>query len=85
VLGTLVRQLAVVAVGVSPFMPGQAAELWTTLGGPGEVGAQRFGTSGEPDLVPGGWAVYKGAPLFPRLPLNAKAAPASTPTLPVAR
>jgi len=66
VLGTLVRQLAVVAVGVSPFMPGKAAELWATLGGPGDVAAQRFGDSGALDLAAGGWAVRKGAPLFPR-------------------
>jgi methionyl-tRNA synthetase len=66
VLGTLVRQLALVAVAVSPFMPRKAAELWTTLGGPGEVDAQRFAPSGAVDAEPGGWTVRKGAALFPR-------------------
>jgi methionyl-tRNA synthetase len=65
-LGTLVRQLAAVAVAVSPFMPGKAAELWAALGGPGDVADQRFGASGLPGAEPAGWTVRKGAALFPR-------------------
>jgi methionyl-tRNA synthetase len=66
VLGTLVRQLALVAVAVSPVMPGKAAELWAALGGPGEVAAQRFAADGGLAVDPVGWAVRKGAGLFPR-------------------
>ena len=66
VLGTLVRQLALVAVAVSPVMPGKAAELWAALGGPGEVASQRFAADGGLAVDPVGWAVRKGAGLFPR-------------------
>ncbi len=74
-LGTLARQLAVVAVAVWPFMPGKAAELWASLGGPGGVAEQRFAESGAVEADPAGWAVRKGAPLFPR-DAAAPAAPA---------
>jgi methionyl-tRNA synthetase len=73
VLGTLVRQLALVAVAVSPCMPAKAAELWGALGGPGDVAEQRFGTDGALSVDPAGWTVRKGAALFPR---DAAGAPA---------
>jgi methionyl-tRNA synthetase len=52
VLGTLVRRLALVAVAVSPFMPGKADELWSALGGPGDVAAQRFDAAGALGATP---------------------------------
>jgi methionyl-tRNA synthetase len=63
-LGALIRQLARIAVLVEPFMPVKAAELWTQLGGPGTVGAQRY--AGLDALEPAGWRVAKGAALFPK-------------------
>ena len=63
-LGALIRQLARLAVLVSPVMPGKSAELWSQLGGPGTVGAQRFADIAA--LDPAGWRVAKGAPLFPK-------------------
>jgi len=64
VLASLVRQLARLAVLVSPFMPAKAQELWEVVGGPGSVSAQRL--EGLPRLDPTGWLVSKGPALFPR-------------------
>lgn len=63
-LATLIRQLVRQAVHVAPFMPERAQELWTQLGGPGSVHAQRFTTLESID--PTGWRVAKAAPLFPK-------------------
>jgi methionyl-tRNA synthetase len=63
-LATLARKLAIETVLLAPFMPRKAQSVWEQLGGPGEVSAQRLGALG--DLIPGGWKVTKGAPLFPR-------------------
>jgi len=60
----MLRSLARQAVGLAPFMPGKAQELWAQLGGPGEVASQRF-TDLE-TLDPTGWRVAKGHPLFPK-------------------
>jgi methionyl-tRNA synthetase len=64
VLGTLVRQLAPVAVALAPFMPGKAQELWEQLGGGGRAADVAFADLGA--LDPAGWRVHKGAGLFPR-------------------
>ena len=69
VLATVARQLATVAVGLAPFMPTKAEELWTALGGPGadghpHAGAVRFAELAALDVA--GWRVTKGAGLFPR-------------------
>jgi methionyl-tRNA synthetase len=73
VLGTLVRRLVLVAVAVSPFMPGKAAELWAALGGPGDVDGQRFDPAGRIGADAAGWTVRKGAALFPREAASAAA------------
>ncbi len=65
-LGSLALQLARQCVHVAPFMPERAEELWRRLGAPGSVHDQRFASSGA--LDPAGWAVTKGAPLFPKEP-----------------
>jgi methionyl-tRNA synthetase len=76
VLGTLVRQLVSVAVGLVPFMPAKAEELWATLGAPAAghatAGATRFDALAAID--PTGWRVTKGAGLFPRPEPKAPAA-----------
>jgi methionyl-tRNA synthetase len=64
VLASLVRQLARQAVCVAPFMPGKAQELWTQLGAPGVVSAQRFAGLGP--MAVGEWRVRKGEPMFPK-------------------
>ena len=63
-LASLVRQLARFAVLLQPFMPVKAAELWRQVGGPGELGAQRFADLLALDTT--GWHVTKGDPLFPK-------------------
>ena len=63
-LGALIRQLARLAVLVHPVMPQKSADLWTQLGGPAEIGAQRF--AGLDTLDAAGWRVNKGPPMFPK-------------------
>lgn len=63
-LASLMRQLARQAVCLSPFMPATAQELWSRLGGPGNVSEQRFVSLLAID--PTGWKVRKGDPLFPK-------------------
>ena len=75
VLASLVRQLARLAVLVSPFMPSKAQELWEALGGTGSVSAQRL--EGLQRLDPTGWRVTKGPALFPREQPAAKASSAT--------
>jgi methionyl-tRNA synthetase len=70
-LASLVRQLARLAVLVSPFMPAKAQELWESLGGPADVSAQRLDGLGR--LAAAGWKVKKGPALFPREPTATKA------------
>ncbi|HEY9514137.1 MAG TPA: methionine--tRNA ligase [Gemmatimonadaceae bacterium] len=66
-LATLTWTLAWLAVMVSPFMPGKAAQLWESLGAPGSVGGFEWRPSaGAEQIAPAGWTVRKGAPLFPR-------------------
>jgi methionyl-tRNA synthetase len=75
VLASLGRQLARLAVLASPFMPTKSQELWESLGGPGEVSAQRLAALER--LDPAGWRVTKGPALFPRDQPSAKASSAS--------
>jgi methionyl-tRNA synthetase len=48
----------------APFMPNKVQAVWTQLGAPGRVDAQRFDTLSS--LEPSGWRVAKGEALFPR-------------------
>jgi len=64
VLASITRQLARHAIHLAPFMPGKAQDLWSQLGGPGNVADQRF--SGVETLDATGWRVAKGASLFPK-------------------
>ena len=74
-LASLGRQLARIAVLVSPFVPTKAQELWESLGGPGHVAAQRLDNLLR--LDPTGWRVTKGPGLFPREQPSAKASSVS--------
>jgi methionyl-tRNA synthetase len=63
-LAAVIRLLARQAIGLSPFMPEKAQQLWSQLGGPGAVEDQRFNAIELLDV--GGWRVTKGDPLFPK-------------------
>jgi methionyl-tRNA synthetase len=68
VLGTLVRQLVTVAVGIAPFMPVKAEELWAQLGGTASPHASAASTpfAALQSVDPSGWRVSRSAGLFPR-------------------
>jgi methionyl-tRNA synthetase len=72
VLASLIRRLARISVQLAPYMPVRCADLWRTIGGPGDV--HEVGVAQLAALDAGGWRVQKGAPLFPR--------PESTPATP---
>lgn len=64
VLAAITRQLARHAIHLAPFMPTKSQELWTQIGGQGEVSAQRFADAATLDVT--GWKVAKGTGLFPK-------------------
>src|SRR5262249_49630744 len=68
VLGDALEALRIVAVLASPAIPTTSAELWRRIGLEGSPSEQRLPDSATWDLYPGGLAVEKGAPLFPRIP-----------------
>lgn len=70
-LGALVRHLARQALLLAPYMPQKTAQLWQSLGAPGDVHAQRFASLATLDAA--GWRVTRGEPLFPKdAPLPAR-------------
>jgi methionyl-tRNA synthetase len=66
VLGNALEVLRIVAVLVSPAMPGTAAEIWRRIGVEGDPAAVRLPQAAAWGGYPGGVAVVKGDPLFPR-------------------
>ncbi len=66
VMGDALEALRIVAVLASPAVPGAAAETWRRLGLPGAPADQRLPGAATWGGYPGGLAVEKGAPLFPR-------------------
>jgi methionyl-tRNA synthetase len=67
VMGDALEALRIVAVLASPAVPGTAQAVWTRLGLPGEVTAQRLPAAATWGAYPGGLTVTKGDALFPRL------------------
>ena len=67
VLGSAVEALRIVAVLASPAIPSACAELWGRLGLPGRPDEQRLPEAAAWGGYPGGLAVAKGPPLFPRI------------------
>jgi len=68
-LGDALEAMRIVAVLISPVMPGAAAELWARIGLAGRP--DEPGAAGDKGILawggyPGGLQVVKGAPLFPR-------------------
>ena len=66
VLGGALEALRIVALLASPALPATAAEIWRRIGLPGSPAAHRLPDDAAWGGYPGGLAVEKGAPLFPR-------------------
>ena len=66
VLGDALEALRIVAVLCWPAMPSTAAEIWRRIGAPGDPASARLPLGAAWGGYPGGVAVIKGDPLFPR-------------------
>jgi methionyl-tRNA synthetase len=66
VMGDSLEALRIVAILASPAMPGTCQTVWERLGLPGAVTDQRLPDAAAWGGYPGGLAVTKGDPLFPR-------------------
>lgn len=66
VLGDALEALRVVAVLAWPAMPGACTQVWRRIGLAGSPGDARLPEAGQWGGYPGGLAVERGAPLFPR-------------------
>lgn len=67
VLGDALEVLRIVAVLASPALTGAAQEIWRRIGMPGRVDEQRLPDAAAWGGYPGGLAVERGKPLFPRI------------------
>jgi methionyl-tRNA synthetase len=67
VLGDALEVLRIVAVLASPAVPATSREIWRRIGLPGAPEDQRLPDAAAWGGYPGGLAVEKGDPLFPRL------------------
>ena len=67
VLGDAIEALRIVTVLASPALPATAQLIWERLGLPGSVTDQRIPSDTLWGGYPGGLAVAKGQPLFPRI------------------
>ena len=65
-MGDALEALRIVALLASPAVPASAAEVWRRIGLPGRPDEQRLPAAAAWGGYPGGLAVEKGAPLFPR-------------------
>ena len=66
VLGSALEVLRIVAILIVPALPATAREMWRRIGLEGTPEEQRLPEAGSWGRYPGGLAVEKGAPLFPR-------------------
>jgi len=66
VLGSALEALRIVTLLVTPAMPSTAAEIWRRIGLEGSPADRRLPADGAWGGYPGGVAVEKGDPLFPR-------------------
>ena len=67
VLGDALEALRIVTILASPAVPTTTAEIWRRLGLDGRPEDQRLPEAAAWGQYPGGLAVEKGDPLFPRL------------------
>jgi methionyl-tRNA synthetase len=66
VMGDALEAVRIVSILASPAIPAAAAEAWSRIGLPGRPDGQRLPEAATWGGYPGGLAVAKGAPLFPR-------------------
>jgi methionyl-tRNA synthetase len=66
VLGDALEAVRIVCLLAWPAIPNAATEAWRRLGLPGGPADQRLPEAAEWGGYPGGLAVEKGPPLFPR-------------------
>ena len=66
VMGDALEALRIVAILASPAVPNTAQAVWERIGMSGRVSDQRVPTDVAWGGYPGGLAVVKGDPLFPR-------------------
>ena len=66
VMGDALEVLRIVSVLAWPAMPSTAAEIWRRIGLSGSVADERLPDAARWGGYPGGLAVEKGKPLFPR-------------------
>ncbi len=69
ILYTCAVGLAMLAILISPIMPGTAQRMWKSLGLKGEVYKKHIPEDITWDLIPEGTRIQKAPPLFPRLEL----------------
>jgi methionyl-tRNA synthetase len=70
-MGDALEVLRLVAVLATPAVPTTCQAVWERIGLPGDVADQRVPEAAAWGGYPGGLAVEKGAPLFPRMSLPA--------------
>jgi methionyl-tRNA synthetase len=66
VLGDALEALRIVSLLITPAMPSTAAEIWRRIGLSGNPADRRIPADASWGGYPGGLAVEKGSPLFPR-------------------
>jgi methionyl-tRNA synthetase len=66
VMGDALEAIRLVAVAASPALPAVTTEIWRRLGLAGAASAIPFAAAAAWGQYPGGLAVERGAPLFPR-------------------
>jgi methionyl-tRNA synthetase len=67
VMGDALEVLRIVAVLAQPAIPAASEAIWARIGLPGTPTEQRLPAAAEWGQYPGGLAVEKGDPLFPRI------------------
>ena len=67
VLGDALEVLRIVAVLASPALTRASPEIWRRIGLPGRPPTRGFPDAATWGGYPGGLAVERGAPLFPRI------------------
>jgi methionyl-tRNA synthetase len=73
VLYNLCECLRALAIALSPIMPRTAQKMWEQVGLDGRVEERRWDDAAQWGLLPAGAATRRGAPLFPRVELEAEA------------
>jgi len=73
VLYNLCECLRALAIALSPIMPRTAQKMWEQVGLDGRVEERRWDDAAQWGLLPVGAATRRGAPLFPRVDLEAEA------------